>query len=133
MTYRECARAPTKLVLVQKLEAYLGKQNIKIGIDMSKRNFPDKRWLVLAIGSLSKGQDEIFGEDYLPVKSMMSEVMKQLNKPLFNDIPDHLKASGRGRSMKMSGLTKQQKVEFQLQQSQARIAKQVADQEKIKQ
>ena len=76
MTYRECARAPTKLVLVQKLKAFLNKLNIRSGIDMSKRNFPDKRWLILAISSLSKGQDEIFNEDYMPVKSMMQEVIK---------------------------------------------------------
>ena len=79
---------------------------------MSKRNFPDKRWLIFAIATLSKGQDEIFNEDYMPVKSMMQEVIKQLNRPLFTDIPEHLRASGRGRSMKLSALTKQQKVEM---------------------
>ena len=43
---------------------------------------------------------------------MMSEVIKQLNKPLFTNIPEHLQAKGKGRSIKMAGLTKQQKVEL---------------------
>ncbi len=44
----------------------------------------------------------------MPVKSMMQEVIKQLNRPLFTDIPEHLRASGKGRSMKISALSKQQ-------------------------
>ena len=67
VVYRECTRAPVKMVLVVKFHGYLAPLGISSGIDMSKRNFPDKRWLILAIATLSKGQDGIFDEDYMPV------------------------------------------------------------------
>ena len=55
LVFRQCATPPTKLVMVQKLEKYLAAMNIKSGIDMSKANFPDKPWLILAVATLSKG------------------------------------------------------------------------------
>ena len=36
---------------------------------MVKENFPDKEWLVLAVGSLSRNQDEIFALDYAPASN----------------------------------------------------------------
>jgi len=33
---------------------------------MKKENFPDKAWLILAVASLSDGNDEIFKIDYVP-------------------------------------------------------------------
>ena len=56
-------------------------------------------------------------------EATVEQIIKQLNKPLFTNIPEHLQAKGKGRSIKMTGLTKQQKVELQLQQSQARISR----------
>jgi hypothetical protein len=61
---------PTKFVLIKKLEAYLKKLNIKSGIDMEKQNFPDKDWLILAIATLSGGEDEIFDANYVPNSDM---------------------------------------------------------------
>ncbi len=61
---------PTKFVLIKKLESYLKKMNIKSGIDMEKQNFPDKDWLILAIATLSGGEDEIFDANYVPNSDM---------------------------------------------------------------
>ena len=78
LVFRQCATPPTKLVMVQKLEKYLAAMNIKSGIDMSKANFPDKPWLILAVATLSKGMDEIFDPDYYPSKSLAKAVEQQM-------------------------------------------------------
>ena len=74
MTFRQCATPPTKIVLIQKLERYLAAMNLKSGIDLGKGNFPDKKWLVLAVATLSNGNDEIFEPDYYPSKSLGKEI-----------------------------------------------------------
>jgi hypothetical protein len=57
-------------VLVEKLNYYLKVQgHPPSGINAIRKNYPDKPWLVLAIASLSKGQDEIFKKDYVPQPS----------------------------------------------------------------
>jgi hypothetical protein len=66
VVFRLCVKPPSKLILVQKLVAYLKQHNIESGIDMAKQNFPDKAWLVLAIATITNGADEIFHKDYLP-------------------------------------------------------------------
>jgi hypothetical protein len=58
VVFRVCMNPPTKNVLLQKLENYLKTLNIKSGIEKDKH--PDKEWLILAIATLSNGQDEIF-------------------------------------------------------------------------
>jgi len=40
---------------------------------MSKQNFPDKQWLILAIATLSSGKDEIFDTEYLPRTNLFKE------------------------------------------------------------
>ena len=67
VVFRVCVKPPTKLVLVQKLVAYLKQHNLESGINMLKQNFPDKAWLVIAIATLTNGADEIFHRDYLPI------------------------------------------------------------------
>lgn len=69
VVFRVCVKPPKKLVLVHKLLNYLKPLNIESGIDLDKKNFPDKQWLVLAIATVSQGRDEIFGKDYLPAKN----------------------------------------------------------------
>jgi len=64
--YRVCVRPPSKEVLVKKLIGYLDVLKIPSGINTVKMNYPDKAWLVLAIATVSSGQDEIFNKDYLP-------------------------------------------------------------------
>ena len=70
VVYREVAKPPTKLMMVQKFEDYLSRVNVKSGIDMAKKNFPDKTWLILAVATLSRGQDEIFDPEYVPSKKL---------------------------------------------------------------
>jgi len=53
--FRVCLKPPTKMVLMKKLERYLSDLNIKSGIDYERGNFPDKKWLILVIATLSKG------------------------------------------------------------------------------
>ena len=60
--------------MIQKLERYLTAMNLKSGIDLGKGNFPDKKWLILAVATLSKGNDEIFEPDYYPSKSLGKEI-----------------------------------------------------------
>jgi len=38
---------------MKKLERYLGNLDIKSGIDFERGNYPDKKWLILAIATLS--------------------------------------------------------------------------------
>ena len=46
----------------------------KSGIIASKSNYPDKQWLIFAVATLSNGEDEIFGVDYLPSKALDAEI-----------------------------------------------------------
>jgi hypothetical protein len=87
---------------------------------------------VLAVATLSAGQDEIFHPDYLPSKNLMKAVEAQLDQPMFAHIPPHLQASGKGRSLKFNVLTKAQKIEVQLQAAEDRIAKQNAEKLRLK-
>ena len=74
VVYRECVKPPSKLVLVQKFHKYLSITGAESGIAMKRENFPDKRWLILAIATFSKGKDEIFAPDYMPTKSLAKVV-----------------------------------------------------------
>ena len=53
IVYRECVKPPSKHQMVLKFEQYLAKISKKSGIE--KTNYPDKRWLVLAVATLSAG------------------------------------------------------------------------------
>ena len=78
---------------MQKLNKYLDQHKLVSGIDMSKQNFPDKAWLVLAISTLSGGKDEIFHPDYLPKTNQFKDSLgpKQVaNSPMFEKVPRHL-------------------------------------------
>jgi len=76
--YRECVKPPSKLAMVQKFEQLLLSTNSgkKSGIIASKANYPDKEWLVKAVATLSNGEDEIFGIDYLPSKAIDAEIQR---------------------------------------------------------
>ena len=54
-------------------------------------------------------------------------------QPIFDDIPPHLQAKGNKRGLKLHTLTKAQKVENQMKMAAARIAKQNAEHERLKQ
>ena len=133
MTFRQCATPPTKIIMIQKLERYLQPLKLKSGIDLGKGNFPDKNWLVLAVATLSNGDDEIFEPDFYPSRSLAKEIEQQMVQPVFANVPVHLQAKGTKRALKLHTLTKAQPVENQMKMAAARIAKQNAEHERLKQ
>ena len=131
VVYRECVKPPSKQAMVAKLEQYLADIRKPSGIE--KQNYPDKRWLVLAVATLSAGQDEIFDPVYMPSKPLAKEVELQMqqNQLKFQHVMPHLLAKGKGRSLNFNPLTKAQKLQIQLQQAEDRIARQNADKKRI--
>ena len=115
---------PTKNVLLQKLENYLKPLNIKSGIEKDKH--PDKEWLILAIATLSNGKDEIFDADYMPNRDVFG-MPKNLAVDPNNGaaIPHHLIGFGKGRHLRLGGMTKEEKVAQQLKQAENRVKKQI--------
>ena len=129
--YRECVKPPTKLVLVQKFLKYLGVTGAQSGIVMKNENFPDKRWLILAIATLSQGRDEIFAADYMPSKPLSKVVQEQLDQPIFQNIPAHLQAKGKNRAMRFTALNKEERMEQKLREADLRLQKQVEAKKKL--
>lgn len=124
VVFRVCMNPPTKNVLIQKLEHYLKPLNIKSGIDKDKH--PDKAWLILAIATLSNGSDEIFDADYMPNKDMFGVPRDNGFDPITQTkIPPHLLGHGKGRHLKLGGLTKEEKVAIQLKAAENRVKKQL--------
>jgi len=122
---------PTKNVLIQKLENYLKPLNIKSGIEKEKH--PDKEWLILAIATLSNGKDEIFDPDYMPNRDMFGMPRNQIVDPGVNSqVPFHLLGFGKGRHLKLGGITKEEKVAMQLKAAENRVKKQMDAQERLK-
>ena len=123
---------PSKLVLINKVEQYIKNFDMKSGIDLEKGNFPDKEWLILAIATLSGGKDEIFNPNYVPSRDIFG-VPKQNDFIQQNlNMPAHLVGFGKGRHLKLGGLTKEEKVAAQIKASEARVQKQREQQEKLK-
>ena len=132
---RNCARPPQKLILAQKMETYCSAIGAKSGLNFEKANFPDKQYLLQMVAHLSKGKDEIFSSEYIPSKGLAKEVEQQLARQppvMFANIPIHLQAKGSGRSLKLHNLTKEEKIQAQLQMAELRIAKQNAQKEQLK-
>jgi hypothetical protein len=75
--YKQCTRPPCSRVLCEILHGYLKPLGIDSGIDTEKENFPDKEWLVLAVASLSGGQDPIFARDYVPAANQLKRSVPQ--------------------------------------------------------
>ena len=73
--YKACTRPPSAKVLCEKLHTYLALLGLQSGICMVKENLPDKEWLVLAVGALSRNQDEIFARDYVPAPNQLRRVV----------------------------------------------------------
>jgi hypothetical protein len=135
VVFRVCVRPPSKQVLIQKLLMYLESLKIKSGIDLVRQNYPDKAWLVLAIATVSAGKDEIFNRDYLPSRDVNKQaIANQQVKPLdpiFQNMPAHLIGNGKGRHLKIGGLTKEEKLDLQIKRQEERIKKQQAQQQKL--
>ena len=52
---RVCTRPPSVHVLIEKLHQYLEPHKLKTGISVTKENFPDKAWLIIAVATVSQG------------------------------------------------------------------------------
>ena len=102
---------------------------------MVKQNYPDKAWLIIAIATVSNGQDEIFSKDFLPGRDPNKQlvVAPQLQPldPIFQNMPAHLVGHGKGRHLKIGGLTKEEKLDLAIKRQEARIQKQQALQQKL--
>ena len=127
VVFKICMTPPVKQILVKKMEQYLEPHGIPSGIDHSKQNYPDKAWLILVIATLSGGKDEIFDPSYVPQRETFSAnvVKSNLNQAINSTIPQHLIGFGKGRHCKIGGVTKEQKVQQQIQASEKRVKRQV--------
>jgi hypothetical protein len=113
-----CTRPPSIRVLVDKLHGYMQPLNLPPSGITLKGNFPDKPWLLSAVATLSKGQDEIFGKDYMPTgkdlkRDPPQKIMVHNNDGLLT-IPDALAAKHYkkgSRSIRMATLTAEQKIQ----------------------
>jgi hypothetical protein len=95
--------------MIDKYLGYCTTNSLEHGINTKTQNYPDKEYLVLAISTLSAGQDEIFGRNYYPINKQ-----PRINTPapftlvnddgLLTNIPPHL-LGGKGRSIKLSVLS----------------------------
>ena len=74
------------------------------------------------IATLSGGKDEIFDPSYVPSKETFSAgvVRNDATAAVNSKIPQHLLGFGKGRHCKIGGVTKEQKVQQQIQASEMR-------------
>ena len=119
VVYRICTRPPCCRVLAQKLDAYLAQQQLPpSGINIAKEKFPDRPWLIIAVATLSQGQDEIFSKEYVPPIEHMRKVAPQnlmvSNSDGLLDVPLALRDKKGKRSLRMATLSKEDKLKAQL-------------------
>ena len=129
VVWAECTRPPPIQTLVEKIHSYLQPLGISTGIDIAKKNFPDKAYCIRVIASLSKGKDEIFDKGYFPQSNRSKPPHEDLmvnNADGLLDIPDWMKAQSVGkRALKMSTLTPEDKIAAKLMIADMKIQKQV--------
>jgi hypothetical protein len=106
-------------VLSHKVNDYLAQQGLPpSGINIEKEKFPDRPWLILAVATLSKGTDEIFGRDYVPpMEHLRKNAPQQLyvhNNDGLLDVPAALMDKRHKRSIRMVTLSKEDKIAAQL-------------------
>lgn len=99
------------------------------GIDLTRKNYPDKHYLIIGIATLSRGQDEIFEKNYQPAPKekrgyVPEEVMLVNNDGFFDDLPDSLFAKHGGRAMVMGVLDKETKIKAQIKLAEQRLERQ---------
>ena len=119
VVYRICTRPPCCRVLAQKLDAYLAQQQLPpSGINIAKEKFPDRPWLIIAVATLSQGQDEIFSKEYVPPLEHMRKAAPQnlmvSNSDGLLDVPLALRDKKGKRSLRMATLSKEDKLKAQL-------------------
>ena len=114
------------------MDTYCQQLNIKLGIEPDKH--PDKEWLILAIATLSGGKDEIFEPTYMPNRDLFGLQRQQVFNPGSQvPIPMHLLGFGKGKHLKIGGISKEERVANQLKMAENRVKKQQDKQERLKQ
>ena len=113
--FRICTRPPSCRVLSQKLDGYLARQQLPpSGINIEKEKYPDRDWLILAVATLSQGNDEVFNKDYVPSADQLKRQVPQTifvhkNDGLL-DVPEALREKGKKRAIRMATLTKEDRL-----------------------
>ena len=135
VVFRVCCTPPSKQVMIDKYVAYCTSNSLEHGINPKAQNYPDKEYLVLAIATLSSGNDEIFARNYYPLTKQ-----PRINTPqpftisntdgLLTNIPPHLLGS-KGRSIKLSVLTAEEKMQLKMMRAEEAIKKHQANKSKI--
>jgi len=117
--FKECCTPPRKEVLVKKYINYAAASGLPTGIDLDKKKFPDKEYLIFAIATMSMGKDEIFKKNYVPPATErprlgMDGITLNNQDGFFDDLPKELFAHKGGRAMNMATLSKDDKVRAQI-------------------
>jgi len=111
-----CTRPPSCKVLSEKLNDYLKRLSLPpSGIDMIKEKFPNRDWLVLAVATLSEGNDEIFDKGYVPTQEQLRRdavpPLRVHNNDGVLDVPEALRDKTKKRALRMITLTKEDRIE----------------------
>ena len=105
--------------MVDKYIGYCTKHQLVHGITKEKPNYPDKEYLILAISTFSGGKDEIFDRNYYPIVrqpriNTASEVYLNNQDGLLTNIPFHLLGQKGSRTMKMTVLSKEDRLRVKM-------------------
>ena len=135
VVFRVCCTPPQKQALIDKYTQYCAQNSLEHGISAKAQNFPDKEYLVLAIATLSGGGDEIFGRNYYPLAKQprlnTPSTLQLVNQDgLLTNIPPHLLGS-KGRSIKLSVLSAEQKMQVKMMRAEEAIRKHQAHKARI--
>ena len=135
VVFRVCCTPPSKQTLIDKYLAYCGANSLEHGINAKAQNYPDKEYLVLAISTLSSGNDEIFGRNYYPLAKQPrintpAKFTITNNDGLLTNIPPHL-LGGKGRSIKLSVFSPEEKMQIKMMKAEEAIKKHQAHKTKI--
>jgi len=135
--FRICTRPPSCRILSQKVDNYLKSLNLApSGIDIPKEKFPNRDWLVLAVATLSAGQDEIFSKEYIPAPDELRRAVPQgllvHNNDGLLDVPEALRDKSKKRALKMATLCKEDRLKAQLMLMQDRSQRQAQREAELK-
>ena len=129
MVFRICCTPPKKETMVDKYIDYCNKHQLPHGITKEKPNYPDKEYLILSISTFSAGKDEIFGRNYYPIikqprVNSTSDMLLQNSDGFLTNIPYHLLGSKGSRTMKLTVLSKEDKLKLKVVKAEQLMQKQ---------
>jgi len=119
VVYRICTRPPSCRILCEKVDSYLSKLALPAsGIDVVREKYPNRDWLVLAVSTLSAGNDEIFHKEYVPApnerRRNAPQVLQVHNNDGLLDVPEALLDKTKKRSLRMITLSKEDRLKAKL-------------------